>query len=113
LNGGVINDTKENLKEAINGENYEWTDMYMKFAQEAADEGFEHISVLFKKVADIEKAHESRYTKLLQLLVCEEIYKKTKAYFGNVITVDICANQKKPLHYVQFVITQRRTFNIR
>ena len=33
LHGGAIPDTVENLKEAADGENYEWTDMYEEFAK--------------------------------------------------------------------------------
>ena len=37
LNGGAIKSTIENLKEAADGENYEWTDMYETFAKEAEE----------------------------------------------------------------------------
>ena len=57
--------TAENLVEAANGENYEWTDMYAKFAKEAKEEGFDEIAFLFEGVAAIEKEHEARYRKLL------------------------------------------------
>ena len=46
-------------------ENYEWTDMYAKFAEEAEQEGFSKIAYLFREVAKIEKEHEERYRKLL------------------------------------------------
>ncbi len=62
---GGIGDTAENLLAAAEGENYEWTDMYARFAQEARDEGFDDIAVLFEGVAAIEKEHEERYRKLL------------------------------------------------
>lgn len=65
LNGGEIPSTKENLKAAAEGENYEWTDMYKEFAKTAKEEGFEHIAYLFEEVAKIEKNHEERYLKLL------------------------------------------------
>ena len=58
-------DTVENLKDAADGENYEWTDMYAKFAKEAKEEGFDHIAYLFEEVGKIEKEHEERYRKLL------------------------------------------------
>ena len=58
-------DTIENLKDAADGENYEWTDMYAKFAKEAKEEGFDHIAYLFEEVGKIEKEHEERYRKLL------------------------------------------------
>ena len=64
LNGG-IGTTEENLLEAAEGENYEWTDMYARFAGEARAEGFEQIAVLFESVAKIEKEHEQRYRALL------------------------------------------------
>ncbi len=60
-----IPSTEENLKDAAEGENYEWTDMYAKFAKEAREEGFDHIADLFEKVGQIEKEHEERYRKLL------------------------------------------------
>lgn len=61
-----IGSTPENLKDAAEGENYEWTDMYDKFAKEAREEGFDDIAALFEGVAAIEKEHEERYRKLLQ-----------------------------------------------
>jgi len=64
LNGG-IGSTEENLKAAAEGEHYEWTDMYDRFAKEAREEGFEEIAKLFEGVAAIEKEHEERYRKLL------------------------------------------------
>lgn len=60
-----IGSTEENLKDAAEGENYEWTDMYAAFAKEAREEGFTEIAALFEGVAAIEKEHEERYRKLL------------------------------------------------
>ncbi len=57
--------TPENLVDAANGENYEWTDMYDRMAKEAEEEGFTKIAHLFKMVGAIEKEHEARYRKLL------------------------------------------------
>ena len=64
LHDGIA-DTITNLKDAAEGENYEWTDMYATFAKEAKEEGFNDIAFLFEKVAAIEKEHEIRYRKLL------------------------------------------------
>ena len=58
-------DTKTNLLDAAEGENYEWTDMYAKMAEDAKAEGFDHIAALFEMVGKIEKEHEERYRKLL------------------------------------------------
>lgn len=66
LEGGAIRSTRENLKAAAEGENYEWTDMYDRMAQEAEEEGFSEIAAKFRSVAAIEKHHEERYRKLLQ-----------------------------------------------
>ena len=65
LHGGKIPQTIENLKDAADGENYEWTDMYATFAKEAKEEGFEELAILFEMVGKIEKEHEERYRKLL------------------------------------------------
>ena len=60
-----IGATMDNLVDAAGGENYEWTEMYPTMAREAAEEGFDDIARLFSLVADVEKAHEERYKKLL------------------------------------------------
>ena len=65
LHGDTVPSTAENLLDAAQGENYEWTDMYARFAQEAREEGFSKIAALFDMVGKIEKEHEERYRKLL------------------------------------------------
>ena len=66
LHDGEVPTTAENLLDAAQGENYEWTDMYATFAKEAKEEGFDHIAYLFEAVGEIEKEHEARYRKLLE-----------------------------------------------
>ena len=66
LQGGELHDTAENLKDAAAGENYEWTDMYAKMADEAEAEGFHAIAVQMRGVAAIERTHEERYLRLLE-----------------------------------------------
>ena len=66
LHDGKIPNTKENLEDAAAGENFEWTDMYRKMAEDARAEGFDHIAFLFESVAEIEKEHEDRYRKLIE-----------------------------------------------
>ena len=66
LNGGEVPSTADNLKAAADGENYEWTDMYDRFAKEAKEEGFDRIAYLFEAVGQIEKEHEARYRALLE-----------------------------------------------
>ena len=86
LHGGEIADTAENLLDAAQGENYEWTEMYKNFAAEAKEEGFDDIASLFEKVAKIEKEHEERYRKLLSNVKDELVFSKD----GDVIWV--CSN---------------------
>jgi rubrerythrin len=61
-----IADTKTNLKNAADGENYEWTDMYVGFAKTAEEEGFKELAAKFRAVGTIEKRHEDRYRALLK-----------------------------------------------
>ncbi len=66
LHGGEIPSTEDNLLAAADGENHEWTDMYEGFAKVAEEEGFKDLARKFRGVAQIEKAHEERYRKLLE-----------------------------------------------
>lgn len=66
LQGGAVKSTPENLVIAAEGENYEWTDMYDRMANEADEEGFPEIAARMRGVAAIEKHHEERYRKLLK-----------------------------------------------
>ena len=84
LNG--IGNTEENLLSAAQGENYEWTDMYAKFAKEAREEGFNNIAFLFEGVAKIEKEHEERYRALLKNI------KDNKVFIKDNIVIWQCAN---------------------
>ena len=65
LHDGEVPATTANLKAAADGENHEWTDMYLSFAKTAKEEGFDNIAALFEMVGKIEKEHEERYRKLL------------------------------------------------
>ena len=76
LHGGEITSTEENLLDAANGENYEWTEMYKEFAETAKEEGFTRLAKLFEMVADIEREHEQRYLTLLQNVKDERVFKK-------------------------------------
>jgi rubrerythrin len=76
LHGGDVPDTVTNLKDAADGENYEWTDMYEEFARVAEEEGFKAIAAKFRGVAAIEKHHEERYRKLLKNIEDEVVFSK-------------------------------------
>ena len=71
-----LGDTKANLSAAADGENYEWTDMYKKFAEEAEEEGFKEIAAKFRAIGEVEKHHEERYRKLLENVKDGEVFKK-------------------------------------
>lgn len=75
---GLISDTKENLKHAAEGENYEYSDMYVRMAKEAKEEGHEDLAVSFLRVADVEKAHEARYKKLLENIETGKVFKRAE-----------------------------------
>ncbi len=75
---GELGSTTDNLKAAAAGENYEWTDMYDKFAREAEEEGFLDLARQFRGVAKIEKAHEERYLALLNNIEMQKVFEKSE-----------------------------------
>ena len=85
LHGGSIGNTLDNLEDAAQGENYEWTDMYARFAKEAREEGFDDIALLFENVAKIEKEHEERYKKLWENIKNEEVWEFQIREDGTVV----------------------------
>ncbi len=97
LNGGSISSTIENLKDAADGENYEWTDMYATFAKEAREEGFDEIADLFEGVAAVEKEHEERYRKLLKNMEDEVVFSKDGDVIWQCLNCGhICVGKKAP-----------------
>ncbi len=73
---GLIGEVAANLKAAAEGENYENTTMYPTMEKEALEEGHEDVARLFKEVAEVERAHEKRYRKLLENIEKGEVFKK-------------------------------------
>lgn len=73
---GELKDTAGNLQTCIAGENYEWTDMYVRMAKEAKEEGFDKIAFQFEQVGNIEKRHEERYRETAEVYSAGAIYKK-------------------------------------
>ena len=71
-----IGDTKANLAAAAAGENYEWTDMYDRFAKEADEAGFHELAEQFRGVAAIEKSHEERFRALLNNIEMQTVFEK-------------------------------------
>ena len=66
--GEPIGDTRKNLKAAIAGETYEYTEMYPSFAKTARAEGFEDIAEWFETLARAERSHAGRFQKGLDTL---------------------------------------------
>ncbi len=66
MTGVAVGATEDNLKSAIEGETYEYTEMYPGFARMARDEGFESISEWFETLARAEKSHAGRFTQGLE-----------------------------------------------
>ncbi len=76
LQGGDVPSTAECLQMGIDGENGEWTDMYVRMAAEAREEGFPLIAAQMDMVAKIEKEHEERYQTLLNNLKNDQVFAK-------------------------------------
>ncbi|HZK34007.1 MAG TPA: ferritin family protein [Bacillota bacterium] len=75
---GELGDTASNLLSAAEGENYEWTDMYARFAKDAEEEGFTALAAQFRMVGEIEKAHEERYRTLLKNVEMQKVFEKSE-----------------------------------
>jgi len=73
---GVIGSTRENLKEAADGEKLEWGTLYPDFAKVAEEEGFKGAARTFRNVAMVENSHERRYRRLLANIEQDRVFKK-------------------------------------
>ena len=98
LNGGEVPSTEENLKAAAAGENYEYTDMYKRMAEEAREEGFDRIAYLFDAVGKIEEEHEKRYLALLDNVKEEAVFSRDST-FCNVKPECVIENLTMPSLY--------------
>ncbi len=74
----LLGNTSQNLLAAAEGENYEWTDMYKSFAEDAEAEGFKELAAQFRMVAEIEKSHEERYRALLNNVEMQKVFEKAE-----------------------------------
>ena len=73
---GHLKSTEENLKAAMEGEDYEVRVMYADFAREAEEEGRTDAANLFKQILKIEAHHRDRYKKLLEMVQNGTVYKR-------------------------------------
>lgn len=74
-----ISGTVENLRVAIEGEHYENSEMYPEMVKDAEEEGNKEAVELFKAVLEVEKSHEVRYRKLLEMVEKGTLYKRDKS----------------------------------
>ena len=75
---GVIGTTAENLAEAADGENLEWSTLYPEFAKVADEEEFPEIATVWREIAKAEVGHETRYRKLLANVKEGKVFKKDR-----------------------------------
>ena len=107
----VLGTTSQNLKAAIEGENYEHTKMYPEFAKVALQEKLPEIAKRLKAIAEAEKHHEERYKKILAAVQSKSVFKKSKpvwwvcrecgyVHFGNQAPVK-CLSCDHPQSFYQ------------
>lgn len=73
---GMLGDTKQNLKAAMDGEAYETDTMYPEFAQDADEEGQTDTARLFRQIGKVEEHHRARYEQLLKRLEDGTLYRR-------------------------------------
>lgn len=108
---GELGDTAENLLHAAEGENHEWTDMYVRMAREADAEGFHELAEQFRGVAAIEKRHEERYRALLHNIEAQQVFAKSEVRIwecrkcGHIVVgtkaPEVCPICKNPQAYFE------------
>ncbi len=82
-----IESTRDNLKAAVSGENYEFTEMYPGFIEQAKSENNQRAEVSFTHANKVEKIHHSLYQKALELLEAGQQL-KDELYF----VCQVCGN---------------------
>jgi rubrerythrin len=72
----ILGDTVDNLKASIEGETYEYTEMYPEFADTAEEEGYEDIAERLRAIGRVEEHHEERFTRILKEVEAGTVFKK-------------------------------------
>ena len=70
--GDPIGRTEKNLKAAVDGETYEYTEMYPGMAKTARDESFDELAEWFETLARAEKSHAGRFNQGLSKVAGKE-----------------------------------------
>nr|WP_307775220.1 ferritin family protein [uncultured Cetobacterium sp.] len=110
---GMLGNTSDNLLHAAEGENYEWTDMYSKFAEDAEKEGFFDLAKKFRAVAKIEKAHEERYRKLLNNVQMKAVFEKSEETMWECINCGHLIMGKKAPDHCEVCMYSQGFFEVR
>ena len=76
FSAGTISTTPENLKQAAQGEEHEFNDMYPAMADEAEREGFPEIAAMYRYISVAERYHARRYRKLLENIEKGQVFKR-------------------------------------
>lgn len=84
---GGVKDTEENLQAAIEGEGFEFMEMYPKFLKEAEDEGNKPATFSFKYALAVEEVHHGLYTEALNAVKSGEDLAET-----TICVCPVCGN---------------------
>ena len=84
---GGIKSTRDNLEEAVKGENYEFVTMYPKFIEHAREDKNQRAEVSFAHANAVEKIHHELYQKALEAVKAEQKLKE-EPYF----VCEVCGN---------------------
>lgn len=71
-----IRDNPANLQAAIEGETFEYTDLYPEMARVAREEGETEAARFFEEVSKVEKHHAQRFQEVLNMLQNNTLMKK-------------------------------------
>ncbi len=73
-----LGDTKENLKDAIEGESIEYSKLYKEFEEEARKEGFREIADFYRELSEVEEFHEKRFSALYNRVTKNAVFTSSK-----------------------------------
>jgi rubrerythrin len=106
---GGINSTEENLKEALEGEKFEFTEMYPEYIEDSKKENEGQATWSFDIANQVEKVHAELYNKAMDAVKAGNDLPETTFYVcrvcGNTVENDppeICpvCNAKKSAFYI-------------
>lgn len=84
---GAVKLTRDNLQDAIDGEGYEFREMYPKFADEAKAEGNNAAAMIFRFLAEVEEVHHGLYEDALK-----SVGANSDAAAARVFVCGVCGN---------------------